>query len=114
MRCPNDPLAVITIVRGPGERGQDRLLRLLDLQQQRRPVIGDEQADRAEGADAADPDDFEGHVAQAVALQQDAPVLLQRLSVACKGLARIELTAAQMAHQRRFVFDAPMAARRLE
>src|SRR5262249_34752133 len=72
-----------------------------------------EQADRAERADAADPDDFEGDVLKMIAPQQYAPILLQCLSIGNEGLACIELMAAQMAHERRLVSDAPTAADRL-
>jgi hypothetical protein len=86
------------------------LLRFLDLQQQWRIVVGYEQANCTERADAADPDNLEGDVAQMVALQQYAPVLLQGLGIRREGLVRVELVPAQMPHQRRLVPDTPMPA----
>src|SRR5271156_4496382 len=66
----DDPLAVIEVIRESCERRENRLLRFLDLQQQWRVVVGHEQANGTERADAADPDNFKGDVAQMVALQQ--------------------------------------------
>src|SRR6516164_6331808 len=74
-------LPVIGVVRRPGERGEHRFLRLLDLQQQWRAVVCDEQADRAERADAADTDGLEGDVAAMIALHLHTAVLLQRLGI---------------------------------
>src|SRR5215469_9561158 len=101
---------MIGVSRGSCEGSKNRWLRLLDLQEQRSFVVGQEQADRAERADAADPDDFEGDVLKMIAPQQYAPILLQCLGIGDEGLACIELMAAQMAHERRLVSDAPTAA----
>ena len=42
-----------------------------------------------------------------VALQQDPPVLLKRLSVRLEGSPRMELMPAQMVHERRLFLDPP-------
>ena len=103
----DNALAVIGIVGSPSVRGQHRLLRFLDLEQQRRLVARHQQADGAERADAADPDDFECDIMQTVALQQNPPVFLQCLGVRSEGLARMQIMPAQMVHQRRLFLDPP-------
>ncbi len=110
MRCPmHHPLPVIGVVRCAGKRGEHRFLRLFDLQQQRRTIVRNEQANRAEGADAADPDGLECDVTPMVALQQHPPVLLQALGIRRGRLVRMQFMVTQMAHQRWLVLDFPIA-----
>ena len=101
---------MVGVIRLPREGRENRLLRFLDLQQQWRIVIGHEQANGAERADAADADNFKGDIAQMIALQQYAPILLQSLGIRRKGPVRVELVPAQMPHQRRLILDMPMTA----
>jgi hypothetical protein len=63
------------------------LLRLLDLQQQRRTASRDEQSDRAKRADAADTNRFESYVLQRITLKQHSSVLLQRTGIGGQGFA---------------------------
>ena len=44
-----------------------------------------------------------------IALQQHPPVLLQTLGVARESFMRMKLVVAQMADQRRLIFDFPIA-----
>jgi hypothetical protein len=95
------PLAAGGEPGAPGERLQHRGLRLLDLQQQLLAVRGREQADRAEGADAADPHHLEQHVDQPVAPQQQRPVRRQRRDIAGEGQPSVVLVLRQPHRQRR-------------
>ncbi len=84
----NDALALVDIDAAAGERGQDRLLRLLDLQDQGVVVGRRQQRDSAERADGADADDLERDIDQLVAVDENVPIFLQRRLVSVEGRAR--------------------------
>jgi hypothetical protein len=69
------PLAVLGIDAFAGIGLQDRFVGLLDLQEER--VVGDRHHQRhhAQGPDAADADHLDRRVDQAIAVEQNAPVL---------------------------------------
>jgi hypothetical protein len=58
----DDPLALVAVVRPSDERLEDRCMCLLSLHEEGVTVGALEQGDEAAGADAAGPDDLEGHV----------------------------------------------------
>ena len=99
------PFALVGVGRRAGMAGQHRRLCLLDLQQQGRPIGGDEQADGAERADAADADHLEGRVREAVARQQHAAVFLQCAGIRGESRADLPIIGCVMLDQRRLVLD---------
>src|SRR5262249_56895650 len=93
--------------REPLEHG---LAGLLDLEKQRRAVAAREQADRAEGADAAHAHHLEGDVSERIALDQAVPLGRQALlirrehALGIDALARVALVC-EMIDERPAIFD---------
>src|SRR5262245_11137878 len=86
----DNALALVAVFAGPGEGGQHRLLRLLQLQEQR--LIGavtEQQHDERLGSDRPDADDLAREVAEVVMPQHLAPIRFQRVQVACDGAAQL-------------------------
>ncbi len=105
-------LALIGVEAWRGERRQDRLLRLLELQQQRRIVAGGEQADGTERTDAADPHHLERNVGQAIAIEQHAALFRQAELVrfergARDQFVRVVMLIGEWRDQRRPATDPP-------
>ena len=85
--APDHPLALVLVLALAGERGQHRLLGLLDLQEQRLVrAVAEQQHDERLGADRPDAHDLAREIAEIVAAQHLAPVLLQRLLVLRDGV----------------------------
>ena len=84
-------LALIGVEAGCGAWRQDRLLRFLELQQQRRVVAGGEQADGTESAHAADAHHLERNVGQPIAIEQHAAFFRQAELVRLERGARDQL-----------------------
>jgi hypothetical protein len=113
-------LALVGILAGADEPAEHRRLCLLDLQEQRISFVpAEHQDDPAAGADAADPDDLAGYVAQLELLEQVPAVGRQRALILAEqalqlrfeggtvGLRRDELVGGNQ--ERRFGDD-PRAA----
>ena len=100
---------MVGISRRAGEGFEHRWLCLFDLQQQGRAIIGHEEPDSAECADATDTHGLEGDVTTMVALHQDPTILLQCVRIRHESLMRMKLVMAQMVDQRRLVPDLPVA-----
>jgi hypothetical protein len=115
-RCPPDhALPLIRVGAPTGETCEDRLLRLLDLQEQRIVIrVAKCQHERVVGADAAHADDLAGPVDNAVALEEHAPVIRKRTAITvhrerCGGAA----LRGKVLDQRWGIDDAKLAFDRL-
>ncbi len=84
------PLALVGVFALPGERGQHRLLCLLELEEQRLVrAVAEQQQDEGLGADRADPYDLAREVAEVVAAEHLPPVRRQRLLVERDGVPEL-------------------------
>ncbi len=106
----HDPLAVVFVQALSRIWLQYRGACLLNLQEQWVIIPSHEKADGANGADAADPDDFERQVAKAITVEQHPNMFGQRLSIArdrlpISGLESRCLCFGGMEDQRRLVLD---------
>ena len=88
-----------------------RRLRLLGLEEQRIVVRAtDEQADEGSEPDAADADDLEREVRQPIPIEEDAPVLLQRLAICAQGrIGQWVGHVAELDERRGMLHDAALA-----
>jgi len=84
------PLTLMLELTRPGERGQHRFLRLLELEEQRLVrAVPEEQEDVGLGADRAHPDHLAGEVAEVEAAQHLPAVGRQRLQVLGHRVAQL-------------------------
>jgi hypothetical protein len=105
----------MTVSAFPGVGFEHRLYRLLELQKQRFVSLGHHQCDPAPASDAADSDNFDRHIHEPVPVEKNAPVFVQRSSVALEKLVKYcrgagPVVALRMEDQRRLVGDADLSA----
>src|SRR4051812_24806627 len=109
------PLARVTLEFSP-EAFEHGCSRLLDLKEEGSAVAAREQADRAERANASDPDRLERYVIERVAIEQVQPLRRKPLLVGGEHAFGVDamprvVVAREMIDQRRLVYDAGLSTR---